>query len=58
MHNNNNNNNNNNKNDNVYGAVIMASHFESSRGPYDEYETAPRPKKFVVSGNMAKKLGR
>jgi len=32
--------NNNNKDDNVYGAFIMASHFESSPGSYDEYGTA------------------
>ena len=31
----------NNKDDNVYGAVIMASHFESSPGSYDEYGMAP-----------------
>jgi len=29
------------KDDNVYGAVIVASHFESSPGSYDEYGTAP-----------------
>jgi len=31
----------NNKDDNVYGAVIMASHFESSSDSYEEYGTAP-----------------
>jgi len=36
-----NNNKNNNKDDNVYGAVIVAKHFESSPGSCDEYGTAP-----------------
>ena len=33
--------NNNTNSINVYGAVIMASHFESSPGSYDEYGTVP-----------------
>jgi len=37
---NNNDHNNNNKEYNVYGAVIMASRFESLPGSYDEYGTA------------------
>jgi len=55
--NNNNNNNNNyyyyyNKEDNVYGAVIVAKHSESSPGSYDECGTVPSGCRPSVFGSI------